>query len=72
MTQERAKYLLANMRYGSFPMAFARKCDLNPILDPNGITPEEDREIKKIWDTMPGWASYYDVVCCIAYPENWM
>lgn len=70
MTKERAQYILENPVYGDFRYAFRRKCDhRSKPLYSDGITEEEDREIKRIWRTMPGHTCYYDAVRRIAIGE---
>lgn len=67
MTPERAQYILANSIYGEFRFAFRRKCDCaRRRIFADGITEAEDREIKAVWESMPGHTTYYDVVQQIA------
>ena len=66
MTRKRAKDLLARMRYGSFPMAFVPSYQIGGTVDPNGITEDEDRQIKAVWETMPGNTAYVHAVQRIA------
>lgn len=67
MTRERAQYILDNPVYGDFRYAFRRKCDhRSKILHVDGITEQEDREIKAVWRSMSGSSCYYDAVQQIA------
>lgn len=68
MTPERADYLLCNgVIGGDLRMAFRRACDSSTsIIHPDGITPDEDKAIKAVWETMPGWTSYWDALLRIA------
>jgi len=62
MTQERAQFIY-NRRgpFGSLPFAFPRAFEhKGGIIDPQGITKDEDREIKELWQTMPGYTCYMD------------
>ena len=54
MTPERAKEIL---KLGSRWSNWSKHC-----------TPEEDREIKDKWHTMPGYTCWYDALCRFAYP----
>lgn len=70
MTKERAKFLLSKQKYGDIPMTFLRSCDMpGKKLDPEGITEEEDREIKSLWETMPSWTCYMHALMRIANGE---
>lgn len=67
MDQERTRYILDNPVFGDFRYAFQRKCNCAPrTIYEDGITEEEDLEIKKVWRSMPGNTTYYDAVCRIA------
>lgn len=67
MIPERAKALLSMMRYGDIPMAFRLPCDVSTKQpDPNGITEDEDREIKALWAKMPGNTAYIHALQRIA------
>ena len=57
MTPDRARYILARCRYGSFPTEQTY---------PDGITREEDAEIRELWKRMPGYTSYADALRRIA------
>jgi hypothetical protein len=37
---------------------------------PNQVTAEEDREIIRFWNTLPGTSSYYDAVARMARGEH--
>lgn len=70
MTPERAKYILENKtQFGNLRFAFQHITKSGQVLTtttyPDGITKEEDKFIHKSWDRMPGYTSYYDVVCRI-------
>jgi len=59
MTKARARYLLANTKLGGdLRFAFAKPSDFQPTLYEDGITPEEDAEIKALWETMHGSSTY--------------
>ena len=68
MNRERAQYLLAtrvmggNFRYG-FPHRGEHR------IYPDGITAQEHQAILALWNTMPGYTSYYCAVCRIAKGE---
>lgn len=68
MNSERAKYVLANTVIGGdYRMAFRRACDMpDKRLHADGINEAEDRTIKAIWETMPGWTTYRDALQAIA------
>jgi hypothetical protein len=66
MTPERAKYVLANTSYGSLPMAFPRSYQPSGVIHKDGITAEEDQDIRALWKTMPGHTCYNDAVVRIA------
>lgn len=71
MTQERAKYILANTLFGgAFKHAFRPKSAMiTATVYPDGITIEEDQYIRLLWDKMPGNTCYYDAVVRIAKGE---
>lgn len=71
MTPERAQYILSNTVIGGdFKYAYKRDfCYQGGIVHPDGITEEEDRYIKAVWDKMPGWTNYHMAVCRIARGE---
>lgn len=67
MTPERAKYILENKtRFGDLRVAFQHTTKSGQVLTtttyPDRITQEEDAYIRKCWESMPGYTSYYDVV----------
>ena len=68
MTKERALYILQTMNpFGEFRYAFrdgARGARHRLYAD--GITAEEDDDIRNLWETMPGSTCYYDAVVRIA------
>lgn len=66
MTPERARYILSRSRYGSLPHAFRWRDDSTEQTYPDGITREEDAEIKSRWRRMPGYTSYADALRRIA------
>ena len=62
MTQERAQFIY-NRRgpFSGLPYAFRPACCPSTFaVDPQGITEQEDREIKELWQTMPGYTCYMD------------
>ena len=66
MTKERARYILENKLIGGLlRFSFARLPGGGPI-HADGITRAEDAAIRRVWQTMPGSASYYSAVCEIA------
>jgi hypothetical protein len=68
MTAERARYILTNTLIGGdFRYAFRRPSNVGTFEPkPDGITESEHRYILRIWDTLPGNTSMYDVVQRIA------
>jgi len=70
MTPERAKYLLNNPNpsYGELRYAFRRPCCTfaDNAVFPDGITREEDKQIRQLWKQLPGWSSYRYVLEKIA------
>lgn len=62
MTPERARYILAR----SLPHAYRWREDSTEQTYPDGITREEDAEIKELWRRMPGYTSYADALRRIA------
>lgn len=67
MTQERAKYIVTHPRlWGATKYSFPDKWRAVEYCDPDGITPEEDADVKALWSKMPGYTCYYDALCEIA------
>lgn len=68
MTKQRAQFILETMKpFGEFRYAFrdgARGAGNTIYAD--GITEQEDRDIRDLWETMPGSTCYYDAVNRIA------
>lgn len=68
LTRERAQYLLENrhpggaFRYGFRPAWMSA----THSLDPDGLTEAEDRAVRKIWDQLPGWCSWFDALRLVA------
>lgn len=70
MTQERARYILDNtLMGGDFKYAYHRAYSASSPVYPDGITVQEDKDIKRVWDRMPGTTCYYDAVQRIARGE---
>lgn len=71
MTPERARYILGHVRPGGdFPFAFRRRCDSSTaLLFEDGITAEEDAYVKRVWERLPGWLTYSNVVRLLAECE---
>jgi len=71
MERARAEYILDHMMpMGEFRYAFSR---FGGRVHADGITEQEDKEIRTLWDTMPGNTCYYDAVRRIAgrIPPHW-
>lgn len=69
MNRERAQYILNNKKpFGELKYAFRFGFESSraPVYQ-DGITEEEHAFIKSIWETMPGYTSYMDALCRIAY-----
>jgi hypothetical protein len=65
MTNERARYILENKLIGGdLRFSFDRQPGGPTYV--NGITRAEDAAVRRVWQTMPGAASYYSAVCEIA------
>lgn len=70
MTKERAKHILSNaLPGGDLRYAFARSYSPFSRLYTDGLTREEDRAVKALWETMPGWTTYSDALWRIARGE---
>jgi hypothetical protein len=67
MTADRAKYILANrLLGGDFRFAFRKHYNTSGSIHSDGITPDEDEAVRALWETMPGYTSYYDAIVRIA------
>lgn len=68
MSKDRAQYILANVGLASaVRMAFRKSCDMpTSRIYPDGITQDEDDDVKRVWNTMPGWTCYMDALRRIA------
>lgn len=66
INKERAIELLGLSNMGSLRKAFVGSRGVNsktsPLYHPNGISEQEDMEIRKLWDQMPGHTSYADAL----------
>lgn len=63
MTEHRLNVILSNARLGSLPFAFPRPFEMNGgAICSVGITPEEDREIRAVWETMSGDSCYFSAL----------
>jgi hypothetical protein len=72
MKAERAKWLLDNRVYDSFRFAFVRGSCIgeNPPTYPDGITEEEDKYIKRVWNLLPGNYAYIHAIMTISSGED--
>ena len=70
MTRERAEYIRTHLAYGDIRYAFPRRYAYNGgRVHADGLTPEEDADVRRVWDTMPGHTCYYDALTRIARGE---
>jgi hypothetical protein len=72
MNQQRAQYILRNMRYGSPRFAFAGVRGGGTLTFPDGITLEEDAYIRRAWKKLDGRSCYMSVIYAIARGANFL
>ncbi len=67
MTPKRALYILNNtQQYGGLKYSFPENYEPGRTLYGDGITPEENTYIKKVWGDMDGNTCYHDALRRIA------
>ena len=70
MTKERAQHILEHVGpFGALRYSFYRAYAASERLYADGITQQEDKYIKQVWDTMPGNTAYIHALQRIAKGE---
>ena len=72
MTSERAQQIIALSVFGEVPMGFSEPCRASTFIPhPDGITREEDAEIKLAWTSLSGGSNYSAALDLFAHPERY-